>query len=60
MRFLLPLILLLSGCAHSADIHVTGKNVKTPYGEIEDGTIDVHTTWGKCNVTDNRSTNITK
>ena len=61
MKYLILLSLLACGCAHTADIDVSGDNLDTPYGKIEHGHITVHTTWGKYNAVDSRpTTNTTK
>ena len=51
--YVMFLLSLLTGCSpfiHDSNYHLTGKNLKTPYGM---GDVDLHiighTTWGKCN-----------
>lgn len=45
-------ILVISGCgitSHGFDGNIQGKNLKTPWGECEDCTMTIHSSWGKCN-----------
>lgn len=53
MKYLILIsIVAFSGCAgfnHGFDGTIKGKNLKTPWGECEDCTMDIHSTWGKCN-----------
>ena len=55
MKLILLLsVICLSGCyPHTADIDISGHNLETPYGKIEDGHIVVHSNWGKCDVITN-------
>lgn len=53
------LCLVVGGCSlptHNLDVVISGKDLRTPWGEVQDGFLEVHSSWGKPNVTNIRST----